>query len=86
MTIDMGIEETPIIKGDANSVSIAAASVLAKTERDLYMEHHDTVYPGYGFAAHKGYGTTEHLAALDSFGPCEIHRHTFEPVKSMRAK
>lgn len=86
MTIGMGVEETSIIKGDANSVSIAAASVLAKTERDLYMEHHDAIYPGYGFCSHKGYGTADHLAALEALGPCAIHRHTFEPVKSMLLK
>lgn len=83
MTIDAGIPETPIIKGDAHSVSIAAASVIAKTERDMRMAVYDTVYPGYGFAVHKGYGTKGHLEALEALGPCVIHRRTFEPVKNM---
>ena len=83
MTIDAGIPETSIIKGDAHSVSIAAASVIAKTERDMRMEAYDKKYPGYDFAAHKGYGTKDHLKALDALGPCEIHRQTFEPVKNM---
>ncbi|WP_434121465.1 ribonuclease HII [Salinicoccus roseus] len=83
MTIDAGIPETSIIKGDAHSVSIAAASVIAKTERDMRMEAYDKKYPGYDFAAHKGYGTKDHLKALEALGPCEIHRQTFEPVKNM---
>lgn len=83
MRIDAGIPETSIIKGDAHSVSIAAASVIAKTERDMRMEAYDKKYPGYDFASHKGYGTKDHLKALDALGPCEIHRQTFEPVKNM---
>lgn len=83
MTIDAGIPETSIIKGDAHSVSIAAASVIAKTERDMRMEDHDKKYPGYNFAAHKGYGTKVHIEALEALGPCRIHRQTFEPVKNM---
>jgi len=67
----------PIIKGDSLSVSIAAASILAKVTRDRLMDQYDTVYPGYGFIRHKGYGTTEHYAALDRLGPTPIHRQSF---------
>lgn len=67
----------PIIKGDALSVSIAAASILAKVTRDRLMDQYDTVYPGYGFIRHKGYGTAEHYAALDRLGPTPIHRQSF---------
>ena len=67
-----------LIKGDARSVSIAAASVLAKTARDRLMLEYDAVYPGYGFAKHKGYPTAEHKEALRRLGPCPIHRLTFK--------
>ena len=67
-----------LIKGDARSVSIAAASVLAKTARDRLMLEYDAVYPGYGFAKHKGYPTAEHKEALRRLGPCSIHRLTFK--------
>ncbi|GAB3069931.1 ribonuclease HII [Salinicoccus sesuvii] len=83
MTLDMGIPETSIIKGDAHSVSIAAASVIAKTERDMMMAQYNVSYPGYGFDSHKGYGTKDHLEALYSLGASNIHRQTFEPVKSI---
>lgn len=66
-----------IIKGDAKSVSIAAASIVAKVTRDHLMKEHDSKYPEYGFAKHKGYGTGEHIAALLKHGPCPIHRKTF---------
>lgn len=69
-----------LIKGDAKSASIAAASVLAKVTRDRLMEEYDREYPEYGFARHKGYGTADHLAALKKFGPCPIHRRSFAPV------
>lgn len=68
-----------IIKGDASSVSIAAASILAKVRRDHMMEEYDKQYPGYGFAKNKGYGTREHLEALESMGPTPIHRMSFVP-------
>ncbi len=71
------MRQVPIIKGDAKSVSIAAASVLAKVERDRRMEEYDRLYPGYGFAKHKGYGTAQHIAALRELGPCPIHRRSF---------
>lgn len=67
-----------LIKGDARSVSIAAASVLAKTARDRLMLEYDALYPGYGFAKHKGYPTAEHKEALRRLGPCPIHRLTFK--------
>lgn len=74
-----GIEtgQVPIIKGDAKSVSIAAASVLAKVTRDRMMAEYDKLFPEYGFAKHKGYGTAAHIAAIREFGPCPIHRRTF---------
>ncbi len=71
------IRQIPIIKGDAKSVSIAAASVLAKVTRDHMMVEYDTLYPEYGFAKHKGYGTAAHIAAIKEFGPTPIHRRTF---------
>ncbi|MDQ7019208.1 MAG: ribonuclease HII [Robiginitomaculum sp.] len=74
-----------IIKGDGKSVSIAAASIIAKVVRDRLMVRADELYPGYGFAAHKGYLTKVHKVALQSFGPCPIHRFSFAPVAaSMR--
>lgn len=75
-----------IIHGDALSASIAAASIIAKTTRDQYMTQMDALYPGYGFAAHKGYPTPEHLAALQTLGPCRIHRQTFAPVRARLGK
>ncbi len=78
VTIPMvDIEQVPIIKGDAKSISIAAASIIAKVTRDHMMMDYDMVYPGYGFAKNKGYGTAEHIKALEEMGPCEIHRRTF---------
>lgn len=74
---DVTIRQIPIIKGDAKSVSIAAASVLAKVTRDHMMTEYDKLYPEYGFAKHKGYGTAAHIAALKEFGPTPIHRKTF---------
>lgn len=77
------IPTTSIIKGDAKSASIAAASIVAKVERDRMMKEMDKIYPEYEFAKNKGYGTAEHLTALKKYGPCKIHRHSFEPIKSM---
>lgn len=74
---EVDIPQLSIIKGDAKSVSIAAASVLAKVTRDHLMEEYDKMYPGYGFAKHKGYGTAQHIAALKELGPCPIHRRSF---------
>ena len=70
-------EQQPIIKGDAKSHMIAAASILAKVTRDRYMREMDEKYPQYGFAKHKGYGTAEHIAAIREFGPCPEHRRSF---------
>ena len=74
-----------VVKGDAISVSIAAASILAKTARDRLMAEMDAVYPGYGFAAHKGYGAPVHGEALVRLGPCAIHRMGWAPVRSVLA-
>ncbi|MBS5066036.1 MAG: ribonuclease HII [Hungatella hathewayi] len=69
--------QIPIVKGDAKSVSIAAASILAKVTRDRMMVEYDALYPEYGFAKHKGYGTAVHIQALKEHGPCPIHRRSF---------
>ena len=71
------IPQQGIIKGDAKSVSIAAASILAKETRDAIMRAYDEIYPQYGFAKHKGYGTKEHIEAIRTYGPCPIHRRSF---------
>ena len=73
----MGIPYKSIIKGDAKCYSIAAASIIAKVTRDRIMREWDKVYPEYGFASHKGYGTAKHIAAIKEFGTCPIHRKTF---------
>ena len=83
MKLDLPISQTSIIKGDANSLSIAAASIVAKVTRDQMMEEFDKEYPGYDFAKNAGYGTANHLAGLDQLGVTSIHRRSFEPVKSM---
>ena len=83
MKLDLPIPQTSIIKGDANSLSIAAASIVAKVTRDQMMEEFDREYPGYDFAQNAGYGTANHLAGLDKLGVTPIHRRSFEPVKSM---
>lgn len=74
---EVTIPQEAIIKGDAKSVSIAAASIVAKVTRDHYMVQMDSVYPGYDFASNKGYGSAKHIDALRNIGPCEIHRRTF---------
>lgn len=71
------IKQVPIIKGDAKSISIAAASVLAKVTRDRIMEEYDKKYPEYGFAKHKGYGTASHIQAIKEYGICPLHRLSF---------
>ena len=78
--IDCELTQVPIIHGDALSASIAAASILAKVERDRMMREWDAVFPGYGLASHKGYSTPKHLAALREFGPTPLHRQSFAPV------
>lgn len=79
----LDIPQEAIIKGDAKSASIAAASIIAKVSRDRLMDEYDKQYPEYGFAAHKGYGTTEHVEAIRKYGPCPIHRLSFEPIRSL---
>ncbi len=74
---EVDIPQVPIIKGDAKSVSIAAASIIAKVTRDRIMVEYDKEFPGYGFAGHKGYGTKAHIEALKELGPSPIHRRTF---------
>lgn len=83
MRLDLPIPQTSIIKGDANSLSIAAASIVAKVTRDQMMEEFDCEYPGYDFTQNAGYGTANHLAGLHKLGVTPIHRRSFEPVKSM---
>lgn len=73
----VGIPQVPIIKGDAKSVSIAAASIIAKVTRDRMMVQYEDLYPGYEFASNKGYGSARHIAALKEIGPCPIHRRSF---------
>ena len=83
MKLDLPISQTSIIKGDANSLSIAAASIVAKVTRDQMMAAYDQEYPGYDFAQNAGYGTTKHLEGLEKQGVSPIHRRSFEPIKSM---
>ncbi len=78
--------QTPLVKGDSRSYSIAAASVLAKVTRDRLMQHYADEFPLYGFAKHKGYGTAAHLAAIARHGPCPIHRRSFAPFKSPQSQ
>lgn len=85
MKLDTPIPQTSIIKGDANSLSIAAASIVAKVTRDKMMADYDKEFSGYGFAKNAGYGTSEHLEGLNKLGITPIHRKTFEPIKSMVA-
>jgi ribonuclease HII len=77
-----GMLHEPVVRGDACCLSIAAASIVAKVERDRMMEDYHRRYPRYGFTRNKGYGTGEHLRALAAFGPCELHRRSFAPVRA----
>ena len=77
----MALPHTPIISGDALSYSIGASSILAKVSRDRWMRDLDKLYPGYGFAEHKGYATERHLAAIKALGACPIHRRSFSPMR-----
>jgi len=79
----VALPQVAIVKGDNRSLSIACASVLAKTARDAELIRLDALYPAYGFAEHKGYGTAAHLAALRKWGPCPLHRLSFKPVKAV---
>src|SRR5437870_12391753 len=80
MQLDVLIEQKSLIKGDARSISIAAASILAKTHRDTRMEEWDAIYPQYGLARHKGYATPDHLEPLPQHGPAPLHPPSFAPV------
>jgi len=77
------LPQRPVIDGDAKSLVIAAASILAKVTRDRHLKMLDEKYPGYGFAGHKGYGTAKHLATLRALGPCPEHRRSFAPVRNL---
>jgi ribonuclease HII len=77
------LEQQAVIGGDGRCLSIAAASILAKVVRDRIMERLDRVWPAYGFARHKGYGTAEHMDALRDHGPCPLHRWSFAPVSEL---
>ena len=81
MQLDVLVEQKSLIHGDTLSISIAAASIIAKVERDRIMTEWDVVYPQYGLAQHKGYATPEHLAALQLHGPSPHHRYSFAPVR-----
>ncbi len=83
MELDVDLPQEKIIKGDARSISIACASIIAKVTRDRMMEEFDLKYPGYGFNKNAGYGTKEHLSGLKKQGACPIHRKTFAPIKNM---
>lgn len=85
MKLNLNIECLDLIKGDAKSASIAAASIIAKVTRDRYMEKIDAIYPEYGFKKHKGYVTKYHLEMLQKYGPCPIHRDSFEPVRNIKS-
>lgn len=80
---DFPVPSKAVVKGDARSATIAAASIIAKVHRDKIMVELDSRYPGYGFAQHKGYGTAKHIEALQKLGPCDVHRMTFAPVRCL---
>jgi ribonuclease HII len=79
---EQAVDQAGVIDGDAQVLSIACASIVAKVARDALMTRMDGVFPGYNFARHKGYGTAEHLCALDRLGPCPAHRRSFAPVRT----
>jgi ribonuclease HII len=81
---ELGLPQLAIIKGEDQSMSIAAASILAKVHRDRLMELYDTAFPQYGFARNKGYATPQHIEALLSHGPCRIHRRSFRPTRTIQ--
>ena len=83
MKLDLSISQTSIIKGDANSLSIAAASIVAKVTRDELMSKYDQEFPGYDFAQNAGYGTAKHLEGIEKHGVTPIHRTSFEPIKTI---
>ena len=79
------LPQLALVKGDSRSAAIAAASIIAKATRDHIMREYDLLYPGYGFASHKGYGAPIHIRALDELGPCPIHRRSYRPVAARLA-
>lgn len=83
MTLPVDIPQESIIKGDARSISIACASIIAKETRDDLMKEYDQQYPGYGFSKNAGYGTKEHLTGIEKIGICPIHRRSFSPIKEL---
>lgn len=83
MPLRLDVPSQSIIKGDTLSASIAAAAIIAKVTRDRMMCEYDKIYPEYGFSQHKGYLTEQHREAIEKYGPCPIHRRSFEPVRSM---
>ena len=83
MKMNIDIPVKPIIKGDALSINIAAASIIAKVSRDRFMDEMDLKYPNYGFKRHKGYPTKDHIEAIKKYGITDIHRLTFKPIKTM---
>lgn len=83
MKMNIDIPVKPIIKGDALSINIAAASIIAKVSRDRFMDEMDLKYPNYGFKRHKGYPTKDHIEAIKKYGITDIHRTTFKPIKTM---
>ena len=86
MPLHFSVPTLPLIHGDAKSAAVAAASIVAKVHRDHLMDEYDKMYPGYGFAQNKGYGTAEHIDAIRRLGITPIHRKSFEPIKSMILK
>jgi len=80
---EVELPQTALVKGDQRSLSIACASILAKTARDACMRAQEAQFPGYGFAQHKGYGTAGHRAALEALGPCPLHRRSFHLIMEM---
>lgn len=83
MKLPTSIPQTSIVKGDAKSISISAASIIAKVTRDRMMKELGKTYPEYGFEKHMGYGTKQHLEAIETYGVLEEHRKTFAPIKDM---
>lgn len=82
--VELGVPTTAVVKGDRSVASVAAASIVAKVARDAFMRENDALYPAYGFAQNKGYGTLEHMAVIEEHGPCPLHRMSFSPCSQQR--